>query len=232
MRRIQDSRALRSYLDAHRLSGAFGAKTEQAMELFAFGRGETICEHGGRLTHLFLLVEGRVKVYKNLPNGKSILIRFYNPLSTIGDLEMLTDQRARGTVESVNETRCIGISRQAVAETAGEDPAFLRFIVRQLATKLDTFSNASSLNLLYPVETRFASYLVSIASEQDGEDRIEELKTSRLTEIAELLGASYRHLNRIITQFAREGLVERKRGAIGILDLDRLKSLASGNKYR
>ncbi|MFC5531483.1 Crp/Fnr family transcriptional regulator [Cohnella yongneupensis] len=231
MRKINDPDALKRYMDAHRLSGLFDRKTERAMELFSFDRGEIICSSGDQLMHLFLLVEGRIKVYKVLPNGKSILIRFYNPLSTIGDLEMLSDIPARSTVESVNETCFIGISRQAMADTANEDPAFLRFIVKQLANKLDTFSNASSLNLLYPVETRFASYLVSITSDENGREQIEELKTSKLTEIAELLGTSYRHLNRVITQFARDGLVERKRGALFIKDLDRLRALSNGNLY-
>ncbi|MBO9599774.1 MAG: cyclic nucleotide-binding domain-containing protein [Cohnella sp.] len=231
MRKVNDPGALRGYMDEHRLSGLFDAKTEQAMELIAFGRGEIVCASGDPLSHLLLLVEGKVKIYKVLPNGKSILIRFYNPLSTIGDLEMLSDQAARSTVESVNETRFIGIDRRALAETANEDPAFLRFIVRQLATKLDTFSNASSLNLLYPVETRFASYLLSITSDGNGREQIEELKTSKLTELAELLGTSYRHLNRVIAQFERDGLVERRRGAILVNDLDRLKSLSNGNLY-
>lgn len=231
MRKVSDPEALRGYMDKHRLNGLFDAGTEQVMELFTFDRGEIVCASGDPLTHLYLLVDGRVKIYKGLPNGKSILIRFYNPLCTIGDLEMLSDATARSTVESVGETRLIGISRQALAQTANEDPAFLRFIVKQLATKLDTFSNASSLNLLYPVETRFASYLLSITSEENGREQIEELKTSKLTELAELLGTSYRHLNRVITQFARDGLVERRRGAVFVKDRGRLKSLSNGNLY-
>ncbi|RKP50141.1 transcriptional regulator [Cohnella endophytica] len=231
MRKIHDRDMLRSVLDAHRLSGIFDEKTEAAMELAAFDKGEIICTADERIDHLFLLVKGKIKIFRMLPNGKSILIRFNSSLSTIGDLEMLNDHAASNTVESVDDTLFIVIQRQAFVDTAYQDPAFLRFIIQQLAYKLHTFANASSLNLLYPVETRFASYLVSISEDENEQARIEEIKAAKLTEIAELLGTSYRHLNRVVSQFAAAGLVERTRGSLFVKDIRQLKKLANGNLY-
>ncbi|WP_181907264.1 Crp/Fnr family transcriptional regulator [Cohnella lupini] len=231
MKKINDPEALRSLMDQHRISGLFNMGTEAAMELYSFDKGENVCSVDDPIDHLFMLVKGKIKIYRVLPNGKSILIRFYNPLSTIGDLEMLNDLTARSTVESVNDTIFIGIHRQALEETAYQDPAFLRFVMKHLAYKLHTFSNASSLNLLYPVETRFASYLVSITMDDNDQAQIEEIKTGKLTEIAEMLGTSYRHLNRVISQFAEEGIVERTRGSLFVKDIQRLKQLANGNLY-
>ncbi|MFC4302121.1 cyclic nucleotide-binding domain-containing protein [Cohnella boryungensis] len=230
MRKIQDALLLRRFMDKHRLSGLFDKKTEALMELYAFDKGEIVYLAEGRAEHLFMLVQGRVKIYRVLPNGKSILIRFYQPLSTIGDLEMLGELSVKSTVESVNETLFIGIQRQALLETACEDAAFLRFIIQSLAHKLHTFSTSSSLNLLYPVETRFAGYLLSITDEQD-RALTEEIKTGKLTEIAELLGTSYRHLNRVISRFVREGWVERSRGSLYVKDRARLEQLANGISY-
>jgi len=231
MRKIHDPSLLKTYLDAHGLSNAFDAKTEAVMALYAFGKSEIVCTAESSIDHLFLLVEGKIKIYRVLPNGKSILIRFYQPLSTIGDLEMLGDLSAKSTVESVNDTLFIGIQRQALKEIACEDPAFLRFVIKHLAHKLNTFSTASSLNLLYPVETRFASYLVSVTDENDGRKQVEEIKSAKLTDIAELLGTSYRHLNRVISRFEKEGMLERSRGSLYVKDLDRLKKLSNGNLY-
>ncbi|XID92595.1 cyclic nucleotide-binding domain-containing protein [Paenibacillaceae bacterium WGS1546] len=231
MRKIQDPSLLRSYMDAHRLSGQFDRKTEAVMGLYAFGKGELVCAADERIAHLFMLVEGKVKIYRVLPNGKSILLRFNNPLSLVGDMEMLGELSVNSTVESVGESVFIGIKRQDFAATAYGDPAFLRFMIKHLARKLYTNSSVASLNILYPVETRFASYLVSITTDDRELARIEEIKTSKLTEIAELLGTSYRHLNRVIARFVSEGLVERTRGALYVKDLDKLKRLANGTLY-
>ncbi|MFC5470208.1 Crp/Fnr family transcriptional regulator [Cohnella suwonensis] len=231
MRKIKETAAVREQLEVYRLNGAFDARTEAAMELHAFDKGETVYAADAPIDYFYLLVKGKVKIFRVLPNGKSMLIRFYGPLSTIGDLEMLNGMTARSTVESVNDTLFVAIPRQAYVETAYKDPAFLRFVIKHLAHKLHTFSNASGLNLLYPVETRFASYLVSIAVDENDRETIEEIKTAKLTEIAELLGTSYRHLNRVVTQFASDGLVERTRGALYVKDFGRLKKLANGNLY-
>ncbi|MFC4601210.1 cyclic nucleotide-binding domain-containing protein [Cohnella hongkongensis] len=231
MRTIRDPALLRSVMDEHRLSGKFGEKTEKVMELYEFGKGELICRAEDSLDHLFMLVRGKVKIYRVLPNGKSILLRFNNPLSLIGDMETLGDLKVSSSVESVGESLFIGIKRQALANTASEDPAFLRFIILHLARKLSTNSSVASLNLLYPVETRFASYLVAITTDEHDRERIEELRASKLTDIAELLGTSYRHLNRVIAQFVEQGLIERSRGALYVKDIAGLRRLASGTLY-
>jgi CRP/FNR family transcriptional regulator, putaive post-exponential-phase nitrogen-starvation regulator len=231
MKRAQDLQVLQRLLEQHELSGIFDQRAIQAMELVTYGKGDIICSDGGRMDQLLLLVKGKLKVYKTLPNGKSILIRFYKPLGIVGDMELLTDFTVKGTVEAVGECLFIAIKYQDLNETAYQDPAFLRFIIKQLSQKLYTFSNASSLNLLYPLETRFASYLVSITVDENDHPHIEEIRTSKLTEIAELLGASYRHLNRVISQFVSAGLVERTRGSLYVKDIEQLKKLANGNLY-
>ncbi|WP_186438305.1 Crp/Fnr family transcriptional regulator [Cohnella terricola] len=231
MRKIKDPSLMRGLMDLHGLSGAFGKKTEEVMELYAFDKGEIIYAIGERIDHLFMLVKGKAKIYRVLPNGKSILLRFNNPLSLIGDVEMLGDHDVVSMVESVNESIFIGIKRQDLAETAYEDPAFLRFIIKHLAQKLHTNSSVASLNILYPAETRFASYLLSITMDDNDRARIEEIKSSKLTEIAELLGTSYRHLNRVIAKFVSAGWVERSRGSLYVKDIEALKRLASGNSY-
>lgn len=231
MRKIQDSEALARFMEEHELNGIFDERTIQAMELVSFEKGEMVCSEGNRMDQLLLLVRGKLKVYKILPNGKSILIRFYKPLGIVGDMEFLTDFMVKGSVETVNECLFIAIKYQDLRDKAYEDPAFLRFIIKHLSQKLYTLSNSASLNQLYPLEIRFASYLVSITVDENDHPHIEEIRTSKLTEIAELLGASYRHLNRVISQFVTAGLVERTRGSLYVKDLEQLKKLASGNLY-
>lgn len=59
----------------------------------------------------------------------------------------------------------------------------------------------------------------------------DELRTSKLTEVAELLGTSYRHLNRVIRRLCFERIIERNKGALFIKDREKIKELASGNIY-
>ena len=56
---------------------------------------------------------------------------------------------------------------------------------------------------------------------------LDELETESQAEIAELLGASYRHVNRVLNELDREGILRVSRSQIRIVDYDKLKNLAS-----
>ncbi len=97
------------------------------------------------------------------------------------------------------------------------DYTFLAFIARRLGERLGSISNHQSLNASYSVEVRLARY---IHFTRRG-DMFEE----RLTEAAEYLGVSYRHLQRIIARFCDEGILERTRGGYRLLKGDYLEDL-------
>jgi len=59
----------------------------------------------------------------------------------------------------------------------------------------------------------------------------EEIKTSNLVETAELLGTSYRHLNRVINGLVEKDIVERRKGIIQVKNMKKLEELADGIKY-
>ena len=108
---------------------------------------------------------------------------------------------------------------------------FLNFLLEIITQKFYTESHAASLNRLHPVETRLASYLLSLSSEGDGSMFHKEMGTSNLMEIADLIGTSYRHLNRVIHKLCEEGIIERKQGSLYIEDLPMLRERADGNIY-
>ncbi|WP_245600218.1 Crp/Fnr family transcriptional regulator [Paenibacillus harenae] len=228
---MEQDRRIDRYAVQYKLNEIFDPAAIASMRLLSYSKGEAVCSAGDHLDHLYLLVKGKTKVYTTLPNGKSVLLRFNEPLAVVGDMELMTGNPVQCMVESVGESLFLAISKEALRDTAFQSPRFLSFIIKQLSHKLYTASNASSLNLLYPVENRFASYLVSVTSDDPHSAALKEIKTDKLTEVAEKLGTSYRHLNRVIAQLARSGIVERERGAVYIRDLERLKELASGNLY-
>jgi CRP/FNR family putative post-exponential-phase nitrogen-starvation transcriptional regulator len=232
MKTIHNKERLARYVAENQLDAIFDAASIGMMNLLAYENGEAICSPGDQLDQLFLLVKGKIKVYTTLPNGKSVLLRFNEPLAIIGDMELMTGFPVRCMVGSVGISHFITIKTEALRETAFQDPRFLTFIIKQISYKLHTVSYVSSLNLLYPVENRLSSYLISIMSEDPLTPSLVEMKTEKLTEVAELLGTSYRHLNRVIKQLAADGIIERKRGAIYIRNAMRLRELASGNLYR
>jgi CRP/FNR family transcriptional regulator, putaive post-exponential-phase nitrogen-starvation regulator len=229
MRELVNKDLLKQYVTQYKLDDIFENPVIQEMKLFQFDEGDLICSNGQLLDRLYILVEGKLKISVILPNGKSLLLRFNNPLALIGDVEFINNSEVRSNVEAVKNSILIGIHNKLLHETQSNNPDFLKFLLKNVSYKLYTFSNSSSLNLLFPVENRFASYLVSTLL--DDSSFANEIKSSKLTEIAELLGTSYRHLNRVVNKFCKEEIIERKKGSLLVKNVEKLKMLSNGSIY-
>ncbi|MFZ5969213.1 MAG: Crp/Fnr family transcriptional regulator [Bacillota bacterium] len=231
MKTISDQKLLMHYITKYDLKEFFCDEILQTMSLISLEKGEYVCEIGHQFQYMYFLVSGKLKIYTVQENGKLLLLRFNKPLSIVGDMEFLTDYRAKCNVESLNKSLLISIRFEDLLQYAYDDPKFLRFLIKNLCHKLYTISNATSLNLLYPVENRFASYLLSTLCYDNESLLVEELKTSKLTEIANLLGTSYRHLNRIVSRLVSEHIIRKKDGSIMIEDIEKLRELSRNNLY-
>ncbi|WP_010174697.1 Crp/Fnr family transcriptional regulator [Bacillus coahuilensis] len=227
----KDAQVVQKWLKEYELDKLFPSPNYEEFSIHTVNKGEHLCSIGEDIHHLYFLVSGKLKVYTNLPNGRSLLIRFNQPLSIIGELELVTKEPAKHSVETVQESVLLAVQYDYIYKHHYQHPAFLRYLLHHLSYRLYTASNSSSLNLLTTVENRFASYLMSIYNPEEG-SLVEEIKTANLTETAELLGTSYRHLNRVIKELCEKKMIQRKKGVVSILDPVRLETLADGNLYR
>lgn len=231
MKRINDRNLLEYYIREFGLDSLFQKDMRPFMNLMSFERGECICNTGDVLEYFYFNVKGKLKVYTLMENGKSLLLRFNKPLSIVGDVEFMSGYKIKCNVDSLNESHLIGIKADDIRRYAGDDTVFLSFVIKNLGYKLYTISNSTSINLLYSLEKRFASYIISISSEDSSSKDINEIKTTNMTEMATLLGTSYRHLNRVIRELSDKGIVSKKNGVISVLDYIALKELAGGLLY-
>lgn len=231
MKRLSDSKMMEYYLEKYNIASFFSIDMTPHMQLLAFEKGENVCKSGEIMEYFYFNVKGKMKIYTLMEDGKSLLLRFNKPLSILGDVELFSGFKTRCNVEPLNEAHLIAIPMELVRMKAGDDPTFLKSVVQSLSYRLYTISNATSLNLLYPLSKRFASYVISITCDETDVKRINEIKTSSMTELATLLGTSYRHLNRTIREFIDDGIIKRENGRIIILDYAKLKERAGGHLY-
>lgn len=199
------------------------------MTLYMFNKNDYICREEENLDNMFFLVEGKAKVSKHLENGKSLLISFYNPFTIIGDVEFIRNNPTDCSVQAIKDTYCIGINFDIVRNHLIKDCKFLINICDYLSEKLISGSNNSSINLLYPLENRLASYIVAFTNLDTYNKKF--TFEENYNEIAELLGTSYRHLNRTLSKFCSDKILKRHKKEFIIEDFDKLLYLA-GDLYK
>lgn len=193
------------------------------VSLFRYGPGEDIYVSGGPIPYFLLLVEGKAEIFISTENGKALLLEFVEDFQVIGDLELAWGRSAASaSVRAVTQVYCLAVP-MAQREALLGDPAFLRLICAELAQKLDSCSQSYAVNMLYPLESRLASYLLHT---KEG-----NLFCRNLGPVSEYLGASYRHMLRVLKTFCGQGFLRREARGYRILDEDALRSLA-GNVYQ
>ncbi|UKS29723.1 cyclic nucleotide-binding domain-containing protein [Paenibacillus sp. HWE-109] len=229
MKELIDMTRISRYLSEFGLEKVFPEPLRQHMSLYRFEPDETLILQGEESQILFLLVQGKVKVYTTSTEGKTLLINFTTPLGLIGEIECLKGWENLNTVTAVSAVETIGIHKRWLSQYREEAP-FLRFLLDMVTHKFYLKSISLSFNLLYPVEVRLASYLLSISSEDENEIQA-SISVSKLKDTANLIGTSYRHMNRVLQSFCSAGFVVRRSGTLVVKDRLGLITVAGRNIY-
>lgn len=231
MKEVKAFERIEAYLRSHEIESLFNEEIIPYLSLYEFEKGELICSQGEAVEDLFILVKGKVKIFTTSEDGNTLILSFKTPLEVIGDIEYVQEIDTINTVEAVSPVVMIGVRQSVLRRFLKDHSPFLQFLLKIITRKFYIKSQFMRHNIMYPVETRLASYLVSVAFDENEALVNGKVSTSNLTDIANLIGTSYRHLNRVIKEFCLNGLVERDKGAILIKDLEGLKLVAKENLY-
>ncbi|MMZ46691.1 Regulatory protein YeiL [compost metagenome] len=231
MREIQDQEQLKYFLQLHELESILYEPLHPYLSLHRLEQGEKLCLQGDPIEHLYILVQGKVKIYTSSTEGKTLILCFKTPIEVIGDVEYIRNSHVINTVEAVSPIYVIGIHHQWMNKYGRDYAPLLQFLLDVVTRKFCLDSDFSSFNLMYPVEVRLASYLLSVSFDESNTAFHEELRASSLVDVANLIGTSYRHLNRVIRKMIEDGWVERTKGYIVIRDRKGLSELAGHNIY-
>lgn len=225
------SEQLRHYIRLHQLEQIIPESLHPHLALWELEQGEPICTQGEKSRHLYILVKGKIKIFNTSAEGRTLVVSFKTPLELIGDIEYFQDIEIINTVEAVSPVVMIRIPYRSLKEHGSDHAPLLRFLLDIITRKFSLKSQFMSFNLIYPVEVRLASYLLSMSFDENDSGFRGRLGTSGLTDAANLIGTSYRHLNRVLRKFAEDGLIERTRESILVLDRDGLRERANQNIY-
>ncbi|SFS64511.1 Crp/Fnr family transcriptional regulator [Paenibacillus sp. BC26] len=220
-----DANQIETYLAQYALDQVFPNALRQHLVLYRFDADEALCKQGEVPEQIFFLMHGKVKVYTTSTEGNTLLLGFTTPLDVLGEIECLSGKNILNTVTAVTTVDAIGFHKRWLPLYREEVP-FLQFMLKMISEKFYSKSEALSFNLLYPVEIRLASYLLSVTTPLNA-----KVSTANLKDMANLIGTSYRHLNRVILNFCRLQLLERSRGKLVIKDRPGLEAAAGRNIY-
>lgn len=186
-----------------------------------YKKGDFLCEQGFPMDCMLIVTDGKVKVCSMASNGKTLLYCFHDPGTVLGEVEFMTRTAASSSVCAVNDTQCIAIPHDRYREYLTSNIKFMNRISMNMAEIVAETSKNGASNILYPFETRLCAYMS--ATSENG------YFSHKLTELAEFLGTSYRHLLRTLDNLCSRGVIEKT--ARGYLIKDETKMKTIGNNF-
>lgn len=181
--------------------GISGLSLDDAL-LLRYSKGETILHQGMPMEYVLILVSGKAKVYSTTATGKDILIAYYDSFGVIGDVELMTSSLIASTTGiALTEFICIGLPYSKYSNTLKNNLSFLRLIGRELSLKLLQSSQKGIITTLNSVEQRLCAFIIQNST--DG------VFSETLTEVASIIGASYRHMLRVFKKLCVDGVLKK-----------------------
>jgi len=190
-----------------------------------YRRGATIVLQGARDDTVFVVLEGRVKVTLDTPDGREVVLGLLGPGDLLGEWEAIDPElvsRAASEV-ALEPVECRVFSADDLRQFLVDHPAaalqLLRLTIRNFLTADRRRVDATALDAPH----RLAHFLVERADAQR-ESELDIALTQE--ELASLLASSRESVVRALTALRTRGLIETGRRQITVRDLEGLRAYA------
>ncbi len=187
--------------------------------IIVFEQNEFLFHEGDELKYIMFILSGRAKVSLSIPNGKQMLLDYFITDGVVGDLELFMGcNRAYTTMQAITELECIGLPLDKYAVKLKADIAFLNWAGHELAEKMIKSDIHGVTTILQRLEPRLCAYILNSA--HNGVLR------ETMTDVADLLGTSYRHLLRSLNKLCSENLISKQKTGYIIINEEELNKRA------
>lgn len=196
----------------------------------AFRRAEVIFRKDDPGTHLYLVLEGAVKIALPGEFGQEALVAIMRPGDFFGELALFDRSPRSATAVALDDTRAALLAGDDFIAFLERHPSAVRVVLETLARTVRRLSDRVEHLTFLDVPSRVAKYLLDLAQASamsDGTTKagaaapVLELSLTQ-DELAAFVGASRVSVNRVLGDLERREIVSIKRRKISIKDPDRL----------
>ncbi len=191
-------------------------------------KGEAIFSEGDEGKGFYVVLEGRVKIYKVSAEGKEQILHIFGQGQPFGEVPVFAGQKFPANAQAISKGRVLFFPRTAFVTLITENPSLSLNMLAIMASKLREFSVQIENLSLKEIPARLASYLIYLAEEQQSEEAV-TLGISK-GQLASMLGTIPETLSRIFAKLSGQGLINVQGPKIALLDREGLEDLAEFGK--
>jgi len=191
--------------------------------ILRFDEGELIFQEGAEATAFYIVLSGKVQIYKISREGKEMILHLFGPGDMFAEVPIFSGI-PRYPANSLCMTACeiLSIQGEGFRTLTKAHPDIALSILTVFAKRLHEFSEIIEDLSLRTVDSRLAKYLLSV-SENSPDKAIIMIHKKTL---ASILGTIPETLSRSFKKLSNEGLVTVDGNKIHLLNRNGLETLA------
>lgn len=216
----------------HGLEAAVVNAIRDRLQLVHFPQGRTVFvegEVGGE--ELYIIVEGKVKIGRQAPDGRENLLTIMGASDMFGELSVFDPGPRTSTATAITDVAAVSMDRSALSVWIAEWPEVAEQLLRVVARRLRRTNDNLADLIFTDVAGRVAKQLLELAQRFGAREGNHLRVTHDLTqeEIAQLVGSSRETVNKALSDFAHRGWIALEGKSVRIIHPKRLARRAGTN---
>lgn len=206
------------------LDDASAVSLRASMDSVKIAKGSILFAEGDEGDHLYVIVEGKVKLGTSSGDGRENLLSILGPGEMFGELSLFDPNPRTSTATAVTDAKLLSLGQAKLIPWLADHPPVALHLLAALAQRLRRTNEAVGDLVFSDVPGRVAKALIDLG-ERFGKQTDEGLFVHHdLTqeELAQLVGASRETVNKALADFAGRNWLKLDGRAVLITDVERL----------
>ncbi len=207
----------------HGLSESALSLLDNILEEREFLNGENIFTEGSKSIGFYIILKGRVKVFKLSAEGKEQILHIVGAKELLGAVSAFAGNPYPAFADAMEKTRALFLPQKDFLALIKKEPSVVMNMMANLAMRLQHFTRMIDDLSLKEVPGRLAAYLLYLCEQTGCSDSV-EIDISK-GQLASLLGTIPETLSRILRKLSDNGVLEVRGRKIRLMNKKALQDI-------
>ena len=195
----------------------------------AYERGQRVFSEDDPSDFFYIVLTGRVKVFKQAPNGSDLILELFGPGGPLGAVAAYESRPYPASAAAMEASECLLIPREAFFQLLEKHPTLVRGLLGSLSLRLVQLTTRLAELTGGRIEARFSRLFLKLADQLGRSDRggvFIPLPLSR-QELADWTGTTIETSIRIMSRWGKERVLLTEKDGFVLMDRSALEQIAS-----
>jgi CRP-like cAMP-binding protein len=195
----------------------------ESITVRSFEAGELVCEASEMVSSLFLVVSGRVQLFRTSEEGRRYVVATLGPGSMFGEESLLGGQGPDTSAVALEPCTVWMLPAKRAREISSTDAMFGFGLMQAMGQRVVEAENRLEQMAYSTIASRLAALLLEL-----GANDPDNIVRATHQELADMLGTWRETISKTLQDFRRRGLVASSRRQLTLLDKEGLQFEAGG----